>query len=193
MAGLIGSAQAPAAPVAAAPQNNTGVVDAKNPLLANIEQKMSMAIKPTDKQSYLKIILAGRKIMFDKQTHSIMMSQLNQPGDLMDNVVKGAVLLMMILYKNSKDSMPIPLIIPAAIILMCDALDFLEQTGKIKVDPDSLANATQALVGYLMQKMNLTPAKVQELTAQAKQIQAAKAGAQPQPSAPTPAAPAQGV
>ena len=53
--------------------------------------------------------------------------------------------------------------IPAATALLCEALDMLEQLGKIKVTNDTLSDAMQALGSNLLQLIGVTPKKLDEI------------------------------
>ena len=74
--------------------------------------------------------------------------------------------------------------IPAATILLCEALDFMEKAGKVQVNPNTLAQAMQALASSLLQLFGVTPDKLQGALQQAQGQQATQQPQQATPSAP---------
>ena len=154
-----------------------------NKLLEQVKQGIEATIPPNLQEDTQKMVVAGMKIMFDAQTHQMMMKQIDQPGDMMDNVAKGVGALMSIIFRSSKGAPPIDAAVPASILLMVEALDYLDQTGKLQITPDAVAQCTKALMAYMMQKLGLTPEKIQQLQS--------GQGAQPaMPSGPQTGAPA---
>lgn len=165
-------------------------------LIANVQDRVRNSIPAQFRVAVQKIVLAGTKIMYDPQTHHLMVQAIQSDNDPAHAVGMGVTQLVTLMYQQSKGSMPAPAIIPAAILLVCEALDFCEQAKLFPVDNDVVSNAVQVTVAYLMQKMGLTPEKVSALAQQAAgkgggQPPAPDAGAAPAP-APAPAAPGGG-
>ena len=69
---------------------------------------------------------------------------------------------------------------PAAVILLMEAIDFLAESGRLQPSDELIAESTKELVGYLMKKLKIGPEQI----AQAKQ--AAQQGGQAQESEPMP-------
>lgn len=132
-------------------------------LLTQVKQGIEAKIPPNLQEDTQKMVVAGMKIMFDAQTHQMMMKQINQSGDITDNVAKGIGALMSIIFRSSKGAPPIDAAVPASILLMVEALDYLAQTGKIQITPDIVAQCTKTLMAYMMQKLGLTPEKIRQL------------------------------
>lgn len=77
-----------------------------------------------------KIELAGKKVMYSKDTHQLVMQAMSGDKPWEEKIATGIADLMAILYKQSNNSMPPQLIVPAAILLMCDAIEFMQQSGQ---------------------------------------------------------------
>lgn len=151
--------------------NPNRVVD---PLLrqaqAGIEAKIPAELKP----EYLRIIIAGLKVMFMPQTEHLMAEKFKAAGNnLVPAVADGISDLMLIIYKQSGRRASIPAMAPAAVVLMFHALDFAEQALHVQVTKDMIAECTQATIGAFFRKFRLNP-----------NAQAAPPAAAPVPPAP---------
>lgn len=153
-----------------------------NPLLTKIEQGIEAKIKPENKQAYTRIVIAGMKVMFDEKTHQMMSDQLKSSNDIVKNVAEGIAGLMMLLYKESKEKMPMVAAIPASIVLMAKALDFAEKTMSVQITPDMLAKVTQATSEAVLLKFGITPEMVQDAV---NKHQSGQGASMPPPAKPT--------
>ena len=159
------------------PTNSGG----SNPLLSKVEQGIEGQIKPDMKNAFDRIVVAGMKVMFDEQTHNMMVEQLNA-DDIVGSVAEGITKLMGILYKESKEKMPIPAAIPASIVLMTKALDFAERTMGVQLTPDLVAEVTQATTESVLQAFGITKEMVAQIVQQSQQGKGpGQSQAQPQP------------
>jgi len=152
-------------------------------------------IPPQFQSAVERLVLAGMKAMFDPRTHQLMLDELRSQGDdLGKGAAVGIAALISQLLARVKGEMPQPAIVPAALILLMEALSFLDEAGQIEATPDVVAEATQDLAGYLMQKLGLTPDKVKEAQAVFAQ-QGGMGGPMPDEGGapPMPAAPGEGA
>ena len=139
-----------------------------NPLLDKIEQGIEAKLKPEDKSSYDRIVLAGTKIMFDQQTHGMMIEILQGSGDLPSKVAGGITRLIGLLYQASKHTMPMQAVIPAAITLMVKALDFAERGMGQQLNAAIIAESAKQTSAAILQQFGVTPEKIQSLLVQNK-------------------------
>lgn len=137
-----------------------------NAILDQIEAKIEEMVKPEDRDAFLRIITAGMKVMFDEKTHQMAMESVSQ-GDPIQGAVKGVRDLMMLLYEESRGTMPPIPAMQAAMVLLCQALGFMEQAGIVKLDAESIGQAAQGLAEELMKLVGITPEKLDEMMAQA--------------------------
>ena len=150
-----------------------------NAILQQVEQAIQAKVQPKDQSAFQRIVTAGLKVMYDPQTHPIMVRQMSKPGDPAEVAGEGAASLLAILYKESKGTMPIGPGILAAQIWLCEGLDFMAQAGKIQVSDDVVAMATKSMMAHILQIFHVPPAKInQAMHAGAAQQQ----GAQPAPA-----------
>jgi hypothetical protein len=165
-----------------------------DPLLTKVEAAIKAKVPANLQNAFQRIITAGMQVMYSPQTQKLMQRQMNQQGNPADVAGDGVAKLLGILYKQSKNTLPIKAGIPAAQILLCEALDFMEKAGKIKITNDLIAQATKSMLGAILQMFGVTPQKLQAM-AQAKQTgqQPAQASAQPAPAMPPAALPQGGI
>lgn len=134
-----------------------------NPLLEKVSQALLAKVAPENRNTVQKIVLAGEKVMHSPQTHQMMTAQLSKPGDPAQNAGEGVAKLMGLLFKESKGTMQMKTAVPASQLLLFEGLDFMEQTGKIKVSNELIASASKALSGYFLQLFGVTPEKLAQL------------------------------
>ena len=148
----------------------------QNPQLQAVEQAISEKVPPELKGAFQRIIVAGEKVLYDKSTGDLVQQQLNQPGDPAHIAGEGVAKLFMLLFQQSKQTMPMKAGIPAAQMLLCEVLSFMESIGKVKVDDALIAAATKELMNYLLQAFGISQEKLQKM---------ATAGARGNSQAPT--------
>ena len=106
-----------------------------------------------------RIVLAGRRVMFDKTSHHLFLDQLDGPGTLAQKLGQGVAGLVSLLWQESKQSLPPQLLIPAGTVLVAVAADFLKQGGMDVSDQD-VAGGIEAMVTALFQAAGVDPDKV---------------------------------
>jgi hypothetical protein len=135
-----------------------------NPQLQKVEQAVMEKV-PADLQSaFQRIVAAGEKVMYSQQTRHMLANQVKQGGEMTELIGEGVAKLFAILYKQSKGTMPMKAAIPAAQVLVCEALDFMEKAGQIEVSNDVIAETTKAMIAYLLQLMGFSKDKIDQYT-----------------------------
>lgn len=143
-------------------------------------KQLNAKIEPQDKGSLDRIVLAGQKIMFAKETHKYMLQMLETEGDIADKLGFGIVQLLGILAQQSKGKIPGKLLIPAGTILLLKVCEFIDRTGgemsmkifsdAIKVMTAGIYKQAQTAKGKLPPPVNNRPqAAQQQATPQAMQ------------------------
>lgn len=92
------------------------------------EKNVYDKIDPKDKGALQRVVVAGQKVMFSKETHQYMLEALDKEGQVADKLAIGIVQLMKMLFAQSKGTMPPQIIIPAASILLVKAAEFVDKT-----------------------------------------------------------------
>lgn len=111
-----------------------------------------------------KIVLAGKKVMFSEQSHKMFLEQLDGSGTVAQKLGQGVAGLMGLLWQESRQSLPPQLLIPAGMVLVAVAADFLRQGGMDVTDED-VAGGIEALVTALLQAGGVDPEKMAEIGA----------------------------
>lgn len=131
----------------------------KNELLQQAQAKVESGVE--DRAAYDKIVAAGTKVIYDKETFSELIKGIDQSEDPISEVAEGIVGILGLLYKQSRKTMPLVPMISAGMALLIDAMDFMEQAGVADIDKETLAKATAIYMNSLLPKMGLTPEKMQ--------------------------------
>jgi hypothetical protein len=118
-----------------------------------------MHLNPQQMQQFQRIVLAGQKVMFDQKTHKLLMQQLQGPGTVAMKIGQGVAGLMGLLMKESNNSLPPNLIIPAGMVLVAHAADFLRQTGQQVQDQD-VAQAVKIMTTAILHAGGVDPDKL---------------------------------
>lgn len=136
---------------------------AQNTLIKQVETQIEQRLRAGVRESYMKIVVAGMKYAMNGGDKSIL-AQLKDSENVVEDAVKGAIGLVGVLRRAAKGVMPVDALIPAAMTLMLEALDYAERAGLITVDKAMIDQATQLFVETLLPKLGLTPQKLGEMT-----------------------------
>jgi hypothetical protein len=154
-----------------------------NQLLAQTRQGILSKINPPNlAPAVQKIEQMGQQIMYSPQSRDLVVSQLSKGVNQPHVIGEGIAKVLGMVFHASKGTMPPKIAIPAATLMLCDGLDMLEQSGKVHVTPDFLAQCMQEMTSSVLQLFGVTPQKLQQYFAQA-QAKGAIPGAQ-QPNQP---------
>lgn len=121
---------------------------------------------PELQDAYDRVVLAGMKMMFDKQSHGAMLRSLQGQGTMAEKLGKGIAGLMLIMVKESNSTMPPSVIIPAGIALMMQAVDFMKKTGLAEPTNQEVGDGMEIMITTLMEKFGASPDKLQAALSQ---------------------------
>src|SRR5665811_862268 len=93
-----------------------------NPILSKIIQGIESHVKPEHKKAYDNAVLAGKKILFDPKTHSHLQLIANPASqqEPVKTISTGVAGLVWIMYKQSKQTMKIDVLVMCGVTLMCE-------------------------------------------------------------------------
>ena len=131
-----------------------------NPLLEKTKAAILQKADPRLQPVIQKLVAAGEKIMYSPQTRDMTMKQLGDGKDP-EKIGAGVAKLIGMIYSESKKTAPMQALIPAAVLLMCDGLDFIEQAGAAQITPEFLSQCTMAMGSNVAQLFGATPDKLQ--------------------------------
>ena len=148
-----------------------GEQDDAGPIKAQIEQELRAKLSPELNKAMDKVIVAGMKVMFSPETHQLALKEI-EGDDMPEDVGRGVANLLMMLFQESRGTMPMEAGIPGAVVLCIEALEFLEKAGAIEVTKETVARSVQSLFTYVMQGAGISKEKMGGMMAAAKQGQA---------------------
>ena len=118
-----------------------------------------MHLQPNQKPQLERIIAAGMKVMFSPETHKMMIEQMNGQGPVEQRLGMGIVALLSILWQESKGALPPQLLIPAGMVLLAHAADFMTKSGQ-QVTPEQQGAAHEIMIDTLLSQAKIDPAKL---------------------------------
>jgi hypothetical protein len=169
-----------------APQEGQGgAVDTK-------QIEAAIEVPPNLKQAFDRVVLSGMRIMFSKDSHKLLLEQLNKEGPLAQKLTEGIISLMYLLWTQSNKTIPPQLMVPATVVLTLRAFDYLQQAGDPEATKEVLGEALNGAVTGVMERFGVDPNNLQgALQEGAQGAQAAPQGAPGGLAAPAGPAPAQ--
>lgn len=112
---------------------------------------------PKDLQAdYSRIVEAGMRVMFDKQTRDGTIAFLEEPGDMPTKLAKAITAVMAVLFKESNGTMPPQLVIPCAVELLLHMAAVASKGGMV-IEKNEIAEAMANLVESIMKKFGVGP------------------------------------
>lgn len=123
----------------------------------------NIKMPPELQEAYERVVIAGMKMMFSKETHRIMLKELQKKGPISQRLGQGIAGLMLILFKESNNTMPPQVIIPAGTQLTMEAVDFMRKTGVAKVTNKDIGDALQMMISTIIEKFGGNPGQIEQM------------------------------
>tara|TARA_R110000822_G_C15070957_1_gene468591 strand:+ start:45 stop:539 length:495 start_codon:yes stop_codon:yes gene_type:complete len=136
MAGII--EQNMTQPVEGAPEQGTSITPEA------IKENTKMP--PELQNAYERVVLAGMKIMFSEKTNELVMKQMQGDGPVSERLGVGIAGLLATLFKESNQTIPPAVVIPAGVYLLAQAADFLNKSKIENLDDKAIGDAMQIFV-----------------------------------------------
>lgn len=125
--------------------------------------KNGIQIPPDMQEAYDRVVVAGMKLMFSKETHRIMLKEMQKQGPLSQRLGRGVAGLMLIMVKESNNTMPPQIIIPAGVELLMQAVDFMKKTDMANPTNEEIGQAMQIMITTILEKFGVDPAKFEQM------------------------------
>lgn len=136
-----------------------------NPLLESVVADIEGKVQNRD--AYDRIIVAGMKLMFSKETNAMLQDGMEEGPGLPDQAGTAIVGIMVMLQRNARGTMPFDAMLPAAVTLLMHAIDFLAQTGRLEITPEVVGQAMRAMVQALLKQLGISEEQVIAMAEQA--------------------------
>jgi hypothetical protein len=169
-----------------------------NPLLQQTEQAIQSKIKPQFMPQFQKAVTAGMSLLYSPALHQKMVAGIQSSSNPEQNAALGAANLVGTMQNQSKNAIPVQLVAPVALVLMCEILDFISQVGKVQVTPQLIAQCSQDTAHAVLVMMGINQQQMHQVVAKGVVAKNGQSGQSATPSqaasssAPAPAAPQSG-
>lgn len=154
-----------------------------NKVLTDIAQGVTSKVPEQDKAQFERVVLAGKKILFDPKFHNNMELVKNPESrkNPVETISTGVSGLMELIYLQSNKKFSPNAVILGGCVLMCEVLDFAERAYNIQIDNQLVANTWKLTMDKVMKRLGVTPEALQQAIQKgAKEIQDHQAGLSPQ-------------
>ena len=127
----------------------------------SVEENIKMP--PELQEAYERVVIAGMKVMFSKESHKAMLKELQREGPMDQRLGKGIAGLMLLLFKESNGTMPPAVIIPAGMKLMMEAVDFMRETDLGQPTNAEIGSGMQIMISTILEKFGVAPDKMEQM------------------------------
>ena len=127
----------------------------------SVEENIKMP--PELQEAYERVVIAGMKVMFSKESHKAMLKELQREGPMDQRLGKGIAGLMLLLFKESNGTMPPAVIIPAGMKLMMEAVDFMRETDLGQPTNAEIGGGMQIMISTILEKFGVAPDKMEQM------------------------------
>lgn len=116
---------------------------------------------PQMQEAYERVVLAGMKLLFSKETNEAAVKQLQaQDGPLAQRLGKSIAGLLAELFRRSNKTMPPQVIIPAGVELLMQSADFIRKSKLEPISNKDIGDAMDVMVTTVLQMFKLDPGKI---------------------------------
>ena len=140
-----------------------------NNLIEQAKQSVIAKVAEKDREPLSRIVKAGMKFMYAPQTNDMVHEALTE-GAPEESIAKGIPLLMAILAKESRNTLPPQLYIPSAFIIAFDALDYLAETEGFELTTDLLDKTTYNVGQSMLAASGVSPDDIERMHGEAQEI-----------------------
>lgn len=134
---------------------------ASNPQLQQAEQALVAKIPEQLREPFNRVVAAGLQILYAPQLRDKLTQKLIN-GNPVKDAADGAVRLTAELFKQSKGTLPRPLVVPAVMVFAFEYLDVAEQAGVVKVDTKVIAETARLASENVLRLAGLTDDKLRQ-------------------------------
>lgn len=124
--------------------------------------KMVSAMPPKMRTAFEKVVLAGKKVLYSKETQSVVSRFLDADMPVANKLGEGIANLVVMLDNKSNGAIPKDVMIPAATVLLFDAADFLKQTGE-KITAADIGKAYELMFYGIYMAYGMQPEQVDQV------------------------------
>ena len=125
--------------------------------------KDNIKMPPELQEAYERVVIAGMKVMFSKESHKLMLDELQKEGPMGQKLGIGIAGLMLLLIKESNGTIPPEVVVPAGINLLTRAADFIRKSKIEKITNGDIGDAMEVFISTILEKFGVDPAKMNDM------------------------------
>lgn len=125
--------------------------------------KNNINMPPELQEAYERVVIAGMKVMFSKESHKLMLDELQKEGPIGQKLGMGIAGLMLLLVKESNGTIPPEVIIPAGINLLARAADFIRKSEIEKITNGDIGDAMEVFISTILEKFGVSPEQMTQM------------------------------
>lgn len=125
--------------------------------------KKNINMPPELQEAYERVVIAGMKVMFSKESHKLMLDEIQKEGPVGQKLGMGIAGLMLMLFKESNQTMPPEVIVPAGINLLMRAADFIRKAKLEKITNADIGEAMEVMISTILQKFGVGPEQMAQM------------------------------
>lgn len=152
--------------------------------------RKDIKLPPELQNAYERVVVAGMKMMFSKETNKYFLKVLEGEGSMAEKLGNGVAELVLMLFLQSNKTMPPQVIIPAGTELVVQAADFIKKSELAPVTNRDIGDGIQIMMAQVFRQFGIDPNKLFQKIGQFDPSQVPNVVAQQQQA---PAAPMPGV
>ena len=142
-------------------QQNMGRPEGDELTLENV--KKNIKVPPELQEAYERVVIGGMKVMFSKESHQFMLKEMQGQGPVAQRLGQGIAGLMLLLFKESNETIPPEVIIPAGIELLMQAVDFVRETGMGEITNTDIGDAMEIMMRMILEKFGMKPEQFEQV------------------------------
>lgn len=118
-------------------------------------------IPPEFQEAYERLIAAGMTMMFAKETNENAVKLIqSMEGSTAERLGKGVATLIGTLVKESNGTFPPQVLIPAGVVLLAQAADFLRKSGLEQINNQVIGDAMDVMITTILEAGKLDVQKI---------------------------------
>lgn len=125
-------------------------------------EKMISVMPAKMRQSFEKIVEAGKRVMYGPETREEVMSFLGQDAPLEEKLGTGIANLVILLDNKANGNLPKDVLIPVGTVLLFDLIGVMEESGE-DITPQVMSSAYQHMFYGIFSGYGVPPEKLDQL------------------------------
>lgn len=131
--------------------------------VSKYKSRADQVIPPQLLPAFERVVVAGHKLLYSKEMKELIDKQLAMDTPIEQKMAEGATALILILAQRSKPQMPPELLVPGAIEMLFEGIDYLTQAGMIEpLNEEQTKFAVQITIALVLQKLGVAKEQIMQ-------------------------------